>query len=157
MYVEGLEAVDQDGWNSYQIMKNPSRSVGISFVICFRPKETYEESITKGQSPSMPPKKASETGFVGFWYDVYIFMCWKYFPKKFRISSPLFFVCWQSIEYDRGGKGKCPVTLADLILMNNYLMEAIAKFDSEINDDYDLWASLSTLKDGFFEVLQSIR
>jgi hypothetical protein len=49
------------------------------------------------------------------------------------------------------------VTLADLILMNNYLMEAIAKFDSEINDDYDLWASLSTLKDGFFEVLQSIR
>jgi len=43
------------------------------------------------------------------------------------------------------------VTLADLILINNHLMEAIAKFDSEINDDYDLWASLSTLKDGFLK------
>jgi hypothetical protein len=44
------------------------------------------------------------------------------------------------------------VTPADLILIHNCLVEAIAKAELvDINDEYDLWASLSTLKDGFLK------
>ena len=62
-----------------------------------------------------------------------------------------------TIQCDRGGKEKekCPVTPADLVLMHNYVMEALAKPDNEINEDFDLYSSVPMLKEGFLKYCRS--
>jgi hypothetical protein len=62
-----------------------------------------------------------------------------------------------TIECDRGGKDKekCPVTPADLILIHNYVMEALAKPDDKINEDFDFYSSVPTLKDYFLKYCRS--
>ena len=53
------------------------------------------------------------------------------------------------LECIRGGakpSEKCPVQPSDLVLIHNHIMEALAKPDTEINEDYDFWNAARTLK-----------
>ena len=53
------------------------------------------------------------------------------------------------LECNRGGaksSDKCPVQPSDLVLIHNHIMEALAKPDNEINEDYDFWNAARNLK-----------
>ncbi len=46
------------------------------------------------------------------------------------------------LECIRGGSRqaeRCPVQPSDLVLIRNHIMDALAKPDTEINEDYDFW------------------
>ena len=65
-----------------------------------------------------------------------------------------------TLECIRGGEAteKCPVQPADLVLIHNYVLQALAKPENELNDDFDFWASLPNIKGPFikhFQVFQA--
>jgi len=47
------------------------------------------------------------------------------------------------IGCDRGStkqNEKCPVQIADLVLIHNYIMDSLSKQDKDINGDFNFWA-----------------
>jgi len=53
------------------------------------------------------------------------------------------------IKCNRGGSRqseRSPVLPSDLVLIHNHIMEALAKPDNEINEDYDFWNAAPKLK-----------
>ena len=59
------------------------------------------------------------------------------------------------IECNRGGAKqaeKCPVQPSDLVLMRNHIMEALAKQNTEINEDYDFWNAARNLKAPYVKI-----
>ena len=62
-------------------------------------------------------------------------------------SNHIFFSL--NLECNRGAKSpteKCPVQIADLVLLHNVIVEAINKPANEINDKYDFWNAARQLK-----------
>ena len=53
----------------------------------------------------------------------------------------------------RGSKSneKCPIQPADLVLLHNHIIEAMAKPDDQINDDFDFWSAVVNLKDPYLK------
>ena len=71
--------------------------------------------------------------------------------KKFCTVSDQhnFFFSEYRIECNRGGTRpteRCPVLPSDLVLIHNHIMEALAKQDIDINEDYDFWNAVRNLK-----------
>jgi len=54
-----------------------------------------------------------------------------------------------TFEFNKGGKHteEFPVQHSRLVLIHNHIMEALTKPDTNINEDYDFWSSVSRLKD----------
>ena len=50
---------------------------------------------------------------------------------------------------------RCPISPADLVLIYNYIQEAIGKIDEELDANWDFWATpaLKTLKDPYSRYL----
>ena len=89
------------------------------------------------------PKKASESGFAGFW--CVLLLC-----RSFALNQiNIIFFSDNRIECNRGGTRtaeKSPVQPSDLVMIYNHIMEALAKPNNEINEDYDFWNAVPSLK-----------
>ena len=89
------------------------------------------------------PRKASESGFAGFW--CVLLLC-----RSFALNQiNIIFFSDNQIECNRGGArptDKCPVQPSDLVEIHNRIMEALAKPDIEIHEDYDFWNAARNLK-----------
>ena len=89
------------------------------------------------------PRKASELGFAGFW--CVLLLC-----RSFALNQiNIIFFSDNRIECNRGGTRsaeKSPVQPSDLVVIHNHIMEALAKPDIEINEDYDFWNAVRNLK-----------
>ena len=61
-------------------------------------------------------------------------------------DSDFFFLL--TIKCNRGGRAneKCPVQPSDLVLIHNYIMEALNKPDTDIHEDCDFWNAARQLK-----------
>jgi hypothetical protein len=58
------------------------------------------------------------------------------------------------IGCDRGStkqNEKCPVQIADLVLIHNYIMDSLSKPDKDINEDFNFWALVPSLKDSYLK------
>ena len=70
--------------------------------------------------------------------------------KKFCAESDQqIFFSDHRIKCNRGGSRpseRSPVLPSDLVLIHNHIMEALAKPDNEINEDYDFWNAAPKLK-----------
>ena len=89
------------------------------------------------------PKKASESGFAGFW--CVLLLC-----RSFALNQiNIILFSDNRIECNRGGTRsaeRSPVQPSDLVLIHNHIMEALAKPDNEIDEDYDFWYAVRNLK-----------
>ena len=89
------------------------------------------------------PRKASDNGYAGFWC---VLLLWRSFALN-RINKCFF--SDHRIKCNRGGSRpseRSPVLPSDLVLIHNHIMEALAKPDNEINEDYDFWNAAPKLK-----------